>query len=161
MTQEKKIRRFYWVLAAAVLFTVLITWLILTLTQPVLTDSAIHVWTITQTPAEYQDKININTATIDELTYAEGIGPSTAKNIYDYLQQKGPVDSIDDLDSVPGIGEKRLEALKKIFMQVSLNDYHQRIFWIRLCFHHLESGYCFRPETVCHDELHYTSDFWE
>ena len=74
-----------------------------------------HVWTITQTPAEYQDKININTATIDELTYAEGIGPSTAKNIYDYLQQKGPVDSIDDLDSVPGIGEKRLEALKKIF----------------------------------------------
>ena len=115
MTQEKKIRRFYWVLAAAVLFTVLITWLILTLTQPVLTDSAIHVWTITQTPAEYQDKININTATIDELTYAEGIGPSTAKNIYDYLQQKGPVDSIDDLDSVPGIGEKRLEALKKIF----------------------------------------------
>lgn len=60
-------------------------------------------------------KININTATIDELTYAEGIGPSTAKNIYDYLQQKGPVDSIDDLDSVPGIGEKRLEALKKIF----------------------------------------------
>ena len=111
MTQEKKIRRFYWVLAAAVLFT----WLILTLTQPVLTDSAIHVWTITQTPAEYQDKININTATIDELTYAEGIGPSTAKNIYDYLQQKGPVDSIDDLDSVPGIGEKRLEALKKIF----------------------------------------------
>ena len=115
MTQEKTIRRFYWVLAAAVLFTVLITWLILTLTQPVLTDSAIHVWTITQTPAEYQDKININTATIDELTYAEGIGPSTAKNIYDYLQQKGPVDSIDDLDSVPGIGEKRLEALKKIF----------------------------------------------
>ena len=115
MTQEKKIRRFYWVLAAAVLFTVLITWLILTLTQPVLTDSAIHVWTITQTPAEYQDKININTATIDELTYAEGICPSTAKNIYDYLQQKGPVDSIDDLDSVPGIGEKRLEALKKIF----------------------------------------------
>lgn len=115
MTQEKKIRRFYWVLAAAVLFTVLITWLILTLTQPVLTDSAIYVWTITQTPAEYQDKININTATIDELTYAEGIGPSTAKNIYDYLQQKGPVDSIDDLDSVPGIGEKRLEALKKIF----------------------------------------------
>ena len=115
LTQEKKIRRFYWVLAAAVLFTVLITWLILTLTQPVLTDSAIHVWTITQTPAEYQDKININTATIDELTYAEGIGPSTAKNIYDYLQQKGPVDSIDDLDSVPGIGEKRLEALKKIF----------------------------------------------
>ena len=92
MTQEKKIRRFYWVLAAAVLFTVLITWLILTLTQPVLTDSAIHVWTITQTPAEYQDKININTATIDELTYAEGIGPSTAKNIYDYLQQKGPVE---------------------------------------------------------------------
>ena len=87
MTQEKKIRRFYWVLAAAVLFTVLITWLILTLTQPVLTDSAIHVWTITQTPAEYQDKININTATIDELTYAEGIGPSTAKNIYDYFDR--------------------------------------------------------------------------
>ena len=94
---------------------ILTTWLILTLTQPVLTDPAISIWTAVQTPAEYQDKININTATVDELTYAEGIGPSTAKNIYDYLRQKGPVDSIDDLDIIPGIGEKRLEALKKIF----------------------------------------------
>ena len=112
MTEEKRTRRFYWILVAAALLSILTTWLILTLTQPVLTDPAISIWTAVQTPAEYRDKININTATVDELTYAEGIGPSTAKNIYDYLR---PVDSIDDLDNIPGIGEKRLEALKKIF----------------------------------------------
>ena len=115
LTEEKRTRRFYWILVAAALLSILTTWLILTLTQPVLTDPAISIWTAVQTPAEYRDKININTATVDELTYAEGIGPSTAKNIYDYLRQKGPVDSIDDLDNIPGIGEKRLEALKKIF----------------------------------------------
>ena len=115
LTEEKRTRWFYWILVAAALLSILTTWLILTLTQPVLTDLAISIWTAVQTPAEYRDKININTATVDELTYAEGIGPSTAKNIYDYLRQKGPVDSIDDLDNIPGIGEKRLEALKKIF----------------------------------------------
>ena len=117
MTEEKRTRRFYWILVAAALLSILTTWLILTLTQPVLT------------PAEYRDKININTATVDELTYAEGIGPSTAKNIYDYLRQKGPVDSIDDLDNIPGIGEKRLEALKKFFTLANSDGYRQQTFW--------------------------------
>ena len=115
LTEEKRTRRFYWILVASALLSILTAWLILTLTQPVLTDPAISIWTAVQTPAEYRDKININTATVDELTYAEGIGHKKKKNIYDYLRQKGPVDSIDDLDNSPGIGEKRLEALKKIF----------------------------------------------
>lgn len=129
LTEEKRTRRFYWILVASALLSILTTWLILTLTQPVLTDPAISIWTAVQTPAEYRDKININTATVDELTYAEGIGPSTAKNIYDYLRQKGPVDSIDDLDNIPGIGEKRLEALKKFFTLANSDGYRQQTFW--------------------------------
>lgn len=115
LTEEKRIHRFYFVLAGAALCSVLLTWLIVTLTQPALPDSAIQVWTVTQTPVQYRDKININQATMEELTYAEGIGKTTAQNIYDYLQKNGPITQIEDLEAVNGVGEKRLEALQKIF----------------------------------------------
>lgn len=115
LSEEKRIRRFYWILAALVLVSVLITWLILALTRPVLSGSSIRIWSVTQAPVEYRDKLNINTATIDEIAYAEDIGPATAQKIYDYLKQNGPISSMDDLDEIPGIGEKRLEELKKIF----------------------------------------------
>ncbi len=115
LTDERKIRKFYLILAAISLLSIGITWLVLFLTQPVLTEPAMTVWTATIPKAQYQDKININTATIEELTYAEGIGPSTAQKIYDFLQQNGPITAISELDAINGIGEKRIEALEKIF----------------------------------------------
>lgn len=115
MTEERKIRRFYLVLAVTTFLSIAVTWLILFLTRPVLTEPAVTVWKQTMPQVQYQDKININEATVEELTYAEGIGPSTAQKIYDFLRQNGPVHEISELNAVSGVGEKRIEALEKIF----------------------------------------------
>lgn len=57
-------------------------------------------------------RINVNTATVEELITLPGIGETIAQNIVDFRQANGPFDSIDALDQVPGIGEKRLAQLR-------------------------------------------------
>lgn len=74
---------------------------------------------ITQGPAgsgmgKLQGKININTAGPEELDTLPGIGPSLAQRIIEYRQQHGPFRSIEDLQNVPGIGDKRWETLKDL-----------------------------------------------
>src|SRR3954454_12111994 len=56
--------------------------------------------------------VTLNTAGADELGTLDGVGPATAQNILAYLQEHGGFGSIDELDQVPGIGEKRLAALR-------------------------------------------------
>ncbi len=56
-------------------------------------------------------KININTATAIELATLPGIGEVIAKRIVDYRQAHGDFDSLADLLSVEGIGQKRLEQI--------------------------------------------------
>lgn len=51
--------------------------------------------------------VNINTATLDELTSVPGIGPALAKRIMD----NRPYQEINDLVRVSGIGERSLEDL--------------------------------------------------
>jgi competence protein ComEA len=58
------------------------------------------------------DKININTATIEELKTLPRIGPKLAEAIVNYRDKNGPFKSIDELDNVPRIGPKTLEAIK-------------------------------------------------
>lgn len=115
MFEEKEMRKRILLLLAGCLLCVFVTWLSILLTNPPLTEPAVRIWTITEPEAAYQDKININTATLDELCYAEGVGTVTAQKILDYLQAHGPITQIEELDAVDGIGEKRLEELKKIF----------------------------------------------
>lgn len=55
------------------------------------------------------DKININTASVSELTSLIGIGETRAKAIVEYREVHGDFSSIDDLVLVSGIGEKTLE----------------------------------------------------
>ena len=57
-------------------------------------------------------KININTATSEELETITGIGPSTAEKIIDYRKNHGGFLSIEDLMNVKGIGEKTFEKFK-------------------------------------------------
>lgn len=55
--------------------------------------------------------VNINTASLSELTTLPGIGPVIGQRILDYRQAHGPFEQFADLLQVSGIGENRLEAL--------------------------------------------------
>ncbi len=54
-------------------------------------------------------KININTATVEELTQLKNVGVKTAERIVAYREANGPFRSMDDLTNVKGIGEKILD----------------------------------------------------
>jgi competence protein ComEA len=56
--------------------------------------------------------VSLNTATAEQLDTLDGVGPATAAKILDYRRQHGGFKSIDDLGEVPGIGPKRLAALR-------------------------------------------------
>jgi len=61
-----------------------------------------------------QEKINLNTATLDELTQLKRVGPTYAQRIIDYRDQYGPFEKIEDLMKVKGIGPKTFNANKDI-----------------------------------------------
>ena len=65
----------------------------------------------TTTPTATTGKININTASVDELTLLPGIGHTLAQRIVDYRSTIGPFRSVSDLNNVEGIGDKKLLAL--------------------------------------------------
>ncbi|MBC2736796.1 MAG: helix-hairpin-helix domain-containing protein [Desulfobacteraceae bacterium] len=58
------------------------------------------------------DTININTASVDELTQLQKVGPKTAENIVAYRDANGPFKTVDDLKNVKGVGDKILELNK-------------------------------------------------
>lgn len=56
-------------------------------------------------------KVNLNTASAQELAQLPRVGPVLAQRIVDYRAQHGRFSSPQDLDAVPGIGQKMLESL--------------------------------------------------
>ena len=59
-----------------------------------------------------QPPVSLNTATAEQLDTLDGVGPATASKILDWRRQHGGFRSIDDLGEIPGIGPKRLAALR-------------------------------------------------
>lgn len=64
-----------------------------------------------QDKTQTEQRINLNTATEQELEALPGVGPKLAKQIVAARQQK-PFTSVEDLDRVPGVGPKMLEKLR-------------------------------------------------
>lgn len=58
-------------------------------------------------------RIPVNTADATTLEQLPGIGPALAGRIIDTREANGPFRSVDDLLSVPGIGEKVLAGLRE------------------------------------------------
>lgn len=56
------------------------------------------------------DKININTATVEQLDTLPGIGPAYAAAIINYRQEH-PFVTIEEIKDIKGIGEKTFEKL--------------------------------------------------
>jgi competence protein ComEA len=57
-------------------------------------------------------KININTASAEQLESLPGVGPATARAILEYRKQNGGFQSVDELIEVRGIGPKKLEQIR-------------------------------------------------
>ena len=66
--------------------------------------------TTTTTAAEY--RIDLNTATVDDLMQVDGIGEKTAKKIIAYRNKIGKFTFIEQLLDVEGVGDKKLENWK-------------------------------------------------
>ncbi len=63
-------------------------------------------------PAAPVAPVDINTATPEQLDTLDGVGPATAAKIIEYRQAHGGFRTVDDLGQIPGIGPKRLAALR-------------------------------------------------
>lgn len=71
-----------------------------------------------QTLAVEQDGralININSADVETLMLADGVGEALSSRIILYREEHGPFSSLDDLLNVNGIGEKTLESIRSRF----------------------------------------------
>ena len=65
----------------------------------------------TQGAAYVDGLLDINLASIEDLTTLPGIGPVLAQRIVDYREQSGRFSSVEELRNISGIGEKRLSAI--------------------------------------------------
>lgn len=58
------------------------------------------------------NKININTATVEELQTLSGIGQSTAEKIVNYREENTKFKKIEDIKNVSGIGDAKFNSIK-------------------------------------------------
>lgn len=59
-------------------------------------------------------KVNLNTATVAQLTALPGVGETIARAIVDYRDNNGAFRTVDGLLQVKGIGDKRLAAIRDL-----------------------------------------------
>lgn len=65
-------------------------------------------------PAPAATKVNLNTATLEQLDALPGIGPAIAQRILDYRSEKGSFKSIEELKEVRGIGDALYNEIREL-----------------------------------------------
>ena len=63
--------------------------------------------------AEDIHRININKASVEELTQLQQIGAKYAQRIVEYRDEHGPFEKPEDIMKVPGVGARTFEVNKE------------------------------------------------
>lgn len=59
------------------------------------------------------EKVNLNTATVEQLTTLPGVGPTLAARIVEYREKAGQFGSPEELLNVKGVGEKNFKKIEQ------------------------------------------------
>jgi competence protein ComEA len=60
------------------------------------------------------DKIDLNSATVEQLDSLPGVGPTLAGRIVEYREEAGRFGTIEELLNVKGIGEKNFQKIEPL-----------------------------------------------
>ena len=77
-------------------------------------DTNLDIYNNSSNTRKKNNKVNINTATKEELDTLPGIGESTANKIISYREEKGNFKSIEEIKEVSGIGDSKYEQIKNL-----------------------------------------------
>ena len=58
------------------------------------------------------EKVNLNTATSEQLQTLPGVGPAMAKRVLEYRAKVGKFTKVEEILNVKGFGEKNFQKLK-------------------------------------------------
>lgn len=59
-------------------------------------------------------KVDLNKASIQELTQLKGIGEKFAERIIEYREKNGKFEKVEDIMKVKGIGQKKFDTIKDL-----------------------------------------------
>jgi len=66
--------------------------------------------------AQENGKVNINTATVQELVQLKGVGAQYAQRIVEFREANGPFQKPEDIMKVQGVGQKTWEMNKELIV---------------------------------------------
>lgn len=74
--------------------------------------SSVSVLAQKNSPSPAAEKINLNSATIEQLQALPGIGPAIAKSIIEHRTKVGRFNRIEEIINIKGVGEKKFQKIK-------------------------------------------------